>query len=182
MLAVLAAHWGVLLFRGVIAMLFGIVALIWPGLTLMALVVLFSAYAFIDGILALILAFSTRGQPGFGSLLAEGIFGTAAGIVAFLYPAITTIALLTVIAAWAILTGIAALAAAFALRHELAGEWPLPVAGALSLLLGILLLLRPAAGALAVVWLIGTYAILSGLVMIALAMRLRHIAEEMSTA
>jgi uncharacterized membrane protein HdeD (DUF308 family) len=182
MLAVLAAQWGVLLFRGVIGVLFGIAALIWPGLTLIALVAMFAAYAFIDGVAALVLAFSARGHPGFGSLLAEGLFGTAAGVVAFLYPGITTIVLLAVIAAWAILTGAAAIAASIALRHELAGAWPLPVAGALSLLLGILLLLQPAAGALAVVWLIGTYALVAGFVMIALAMRLRHFAEEMSAA
>lgn len=182
MLAVLAAQWGLLLFRGVMGVLFGIVALIWPGLTLMALVALFGAYALIDGGVALILAFSARGNPGFGSLLAEAIFGIGAGVVTFLYPGITAIALLAVIAAWAILTGIAALASAFALRRELAGEWPLPVAGALSLVLGILLLLQPGAGALAVVWLIAMYALLAGSVMIALALRLRQFAQEMRIA
>jgi uncharacterized membrane protein HdeD (DUF308 family) len=182
MLAVLAAQWGLLLFRGIVGVLFGIAALLWPGLTLVALVALFGAYALLDGGAALVLAFSARGNPGFGSLLAEGLFGIAAGVVTFLYPGITAIALLAVIATWAILTGIAALASAVFLRKELVDEWPLPVAGALSLLFGILLLLQPAAGALAVVWLIGTYALLSGSVMIALAMRLRQFAYEMIRA
>jgi uncharacterized membrane protein HdeD (DUF308 family) len=179
MFAVLAAQWGLLLFRGIVSVLFGISALVWPGLTLVALVALFGAYALIDGGAALILAFSARGNPGFGTFLAEGIFGIAAGLVTFFYPAITAIALLGVIAAWAILTGVAAIATAILLRRELAGEWPLPVAGGLSLLLGILLLLQPMAGALAVVWLIGTYALLTGAVMIALAVRLRQFAHEL---
>ena len=86
MLAALADQWGLLLFRGVIAVLFGIAAFLWPGLTLVAMVALFGAYALLDGVAALVIAFQARGGPGFGSLLAEGIFGIAAAVVTFFYP------------------------------------------------------------------------------------------------
>jgi len=182
MLATFAGHWGLLLFRGVIAVLFGVAALIWPGLTLLALVILFGAYALVDGVVALVMAVNLRGRPGFGSLLALGIIGIAAGIVTFLYPGITAIALLAVIAAWALLSGVSAIVAAVALRKELEGEWALILSGALSVLFGVLMLLNPFAGALAVAWMIGFYAILAGGMLIALSFRMRHISREIAAA
>lgn len=98
MLATLAAHWHLLLFRGVAAALFGTAALLWPGITLVALVLLFGAYAFVDGVFALATAFITRELPGFASLLIEGVAGVGAGVVAVLYPDITAVVLLAVIA------------------------------------------------------------------------------------
>jgi uncharacterized membrane protein HdeD (DUF308 family) len=182
MLPVLSALWGLLLFRGLLGVLFGIAALLWPGLTLVALVLLFGAYALVDGAASLVLAASVRGRPGFGSLLAEGLFGVTAGLLTFLYPGITAIALLVIIAAWAILTGTTALMAAVALRKELSGEWLLPVIGVLSLTLGVMLLIWPAAGALAVAWMIGVYALMAGATTIALALRMRQFATEVRPA
>jgi uncharacterized membrane protein HdeD (DUF308 family) len=103
-------------------------------------------------------------------------------VVSFLNPAITALAFLVVIAVWAMLLGIAAVLSAMALRREIRGEWPLPVAGVLSLLLGLLLLLQPSAGALALVWLVGSYAIALGGVLLTLAIRMRHLSHEMAIA
>jgi len=182
MLAVLAGLWGLLLLRALTATLFGILALLWPGLTLTALIILFGAYALVDGTAALILAIGARGLPGFGSLLFEGLVGIAAGVLTFLYPGLTAIALLVVIAAWAILTGMGAIATATALRKELTGEWPLPFVGALSILLGLLLILRPGEGALALVWMIALYALVTGVTQMVLALRMRQLAQEMASA
>jgi uncharacterized membrane protein HdeD (DUF308 family) len=182
MLAMFAAHWPLLLARGIVAALFGIVALAWPGLTLAALVLCFGAYAFVDGVIALVIAFTGRRLPGFGSLLIEGIAGVAVGAATVLYPGITAIVLLAFIAGWAIVTGIASIATAVSLRRELSGEWPLPVAGTLLLILGILLLLNPMVGALAVVWMIGLFAVLLGITLMALAFRMRQLSQEIARA
>jgi uncharacterized membrane protein HdeD (DUF308 family) len=179
MLTVLAGHWGMLMLRAVTAILFGLLALMWPGLTLAALIILFGAYALVDGIAALIMAIASRGLPGFGSLLVQGLIGVAAGVFTFLYPGLTAIALLVVIAAWAVVIGIGAIAAAIALRKEMTGEWPLPFVGALSIVLGLLLMLRPGEGALALVWLIALYALLAGATQLVLALRMRQLAHEM---
>jgi uncharacterized membrane protein HdeD (DUF308 family) len=182
MIAAFAGQWGLLLLRALAAMLFGILALLWPGLTLTALIVLFAAYALVDGAAALILAIGSRGLPGFGSLLFEGLVGIAAGVLTFLYPGLTAAALLVVIAVWAILTGMGAIATATALRKELTGEWPLPFVGALSILLGLLLILRPGEGALALVWMIALYALVTGVTQMVLALRMRQLAQEMASA
>src|SRR6266850_2317558 len=106
MLAVLAAHWGLLLFRGAIALLFGLVALLWPGLTLTALVLLFAGYAFVDGVIGLIMAVRAGGLPGFGSLIIEALVGIGTGMIAFLNPGLSAVGLLMVIATWAVASGI----------------------------------------------------------------------------
>lgn len=180
MLTILAGHWGLMLLRAVTAIGFGILALLWPGLTLAALVVLFGAYALVDGVAALFMAFASRGQPGFGSLLVEGLAGTVAGVVTFLYPGLTAIALLAVIAAWALMIGIAAIATAIALRHEISGAWPLPLIGALSILLAFLLMLRPGVGALAVAWMVALYALIAGVTQLVFALRMRQLAHEVA--
>jgi len=180
MLAIFAVQWRVLLLRGIAAVVFGVLALVWPGLTLAVLVVLFGTYAFVDGILALTLAAAGRQMPGFGSLLIEGFAGIAAGIGAVLYPAITTVVLLAFIAAWAIVGGVASIATAIRLRRELSGEWPLPVAGALSILFGVLLLIDPMVGALAMVWMIGTFAIVLGAILTSLGIRMWRMSREIA--
>jgi uncharacterized membrane protein HdeD (DUF308 family) len=182
MLAVLATHWRLLVIRGVVAALFGIATLAWPDLTVGTLVMLFAAYALIDGFLALMLAFGTPELPGFAAFLIEGIVGVVAAIAAVVYPSITTVELLVVIAGWAIVTGIASIAAALILRRELTGEWPLPVAGSLLVILGTVLLLNATAGAVAMAWLIGLFAIFVGVALLALAMRLRQLAQEIARA
>jgi uncharacterized membrane protein HdeD (DUF308 family) len=182
MLAVLAVHWRLLFVRSVLALGFGALALIWPGLTLAVLVVLFGSYAVLNGLLALTIALTSRSTPGFAGLLLEGVLGIAAGVFTLLYPGIATVVLLGVIAAWAIMTGIAAFMTAAALRTEMSGDWPLPLAGVLALMLGVLLLVQPAAGALAVAWMIGGYAVLAGASQLALAIRMRHLAQEIAHA
>lgn len=182
MLATLAGSWNWLLVRGVIATLFGLVTLIWPELTLRGLVILFGVYGLTDGLAAFLIALRGRGLPGFGSLLFESVVGMGAGIVTLAFSAVTDRALLIIIAVWAGCRGVAAIAAAAALRKELTGEWPLPLAGSASLVFGVLLMLRPNTGALSVRWMTGLYALLVGAAFVAFSLRMRQLAHELRAA
>lgn len=182
MLVPLSDSWGLLLFRGVLGILFGLTALLRPGTTLAALIFYFGAYAVLSGIATLVVAFGVKGEPGFGTLLFEGILGIAAGALTFIYPGLTAIALLAVIATWAILSGTMAIATAIRLRRELTGEWILVTSGTVSIIFGVLLVVNGAAGLLSLVWLIGIYAMSSGIVMIPLAVRLRQLSQEIGHA
>jgi uncharacterized membrane protein HdeD (DUF308 family) len=174
MIDTLKRGWWLLVLRGVFALLFGILTFAWPGITLIALVTLFGAYALINGILTLMLGFrAPKGTPGVGTLVLMGLLGIAAGILAFVYPGATAISLLWIIAFWAIVTGIMEIMAAIRLRKELSNEWMLFLSGALSVAFGVLAILRPGAGALSIIWLIGAYAILFGIMILALAFRIR---------
>lgn len=174
MVQVLARNWWALALRGVFAIIFGLIALINPGLTLFALVFLFGAYSLVDGVFGVAAAVrAAEAHNRWGWLLVEGIAGIVAGIVAFVVPGITAIVLLYLIAAWALVTGVFELIAGFRLRGHLANEWLLLLSGAASIILGVLLIVRPGAGALALLWLIGFYAILFGVLMLILAFRLR---------
>jgi uncharacterized membrane protein HdeD (DUF308 family) len=177
MLAYLTRYWWTLLVRGVIAVLFGLAALIWPGVTLRVLVLLFGFYAVVDGLLALaaVLVGGRLASGRRGWLIVEGVIGIAAGVFTFLWPGITTLVLLYLIAAWAIVTGLLEVAAAIVLRRELRGEWLLALAGVLSVAFGILLIVRPGEGAIAVVWAIGLYAVVFGVALLALGARLRRL-------
>ena len=182
MLVPLASNWGLLLLRAMLSIAFGLIALLMPGPTLAALILIFGAYALVDGGLALILAITGKGDRGFWVLFLVGIAGIGAGLVTFFYPGLTAIALLAVIATWAILTGAFAIASAIVLRKEITGEWVLATTGVLSMLFGVLLLIWAPAGLLALIWLIGIYAMAWGIAMIPLAMRLRHLSQEMAHA
>jgi uncharacterized membrane protein HdeD (DUF308 family) len=174
MLEALQRGWRFLVLRGVCAVIFGILAFVWPGATLAALVILFGAYALVNGGLTLALAFrAPQGTPGKGMLILLGLLGVAAGILTFIYPGITALSLLAVIAWWAILTGIFEIAVAVKLRQQLTNEWLLILSGVLSVAFGVLLIARPGAGALSVIWLIGAYALLFGIMLLALAVRLK---------
>jgi uncharacterized membrane protein HdeD (DUF308 family) len=171
---VLARNWWALLIRGIAAVLFGILAFAWPGLALAALVLLFGAYAMVDGVMGLVGALkASRANERWGALLVEGIAGIAAGTVAFFWPVITALALVYVIAAWAAVTGAFELAAAVRLRKYITGEWLLALSGIASLVLAVLLFAAPVAGALALALWAGIYAIIFGALEIALAFRLR---------
>jgi uncharacterized membrane protein HdeD (DUF308 family) len=173
----LPRHWWVVGLRGLAAIVFGILALVWPGITLAVLILFFGAYAIVDGCLALYVAWRSRGKNVWAPLL-EGILGIVAGLVAFFWPGITALVLLFVIAAWAILTGGMEVIAAIRVRHVITNEWALIFAGVLSVIFGILLAVQPAAGVLALVWLIGLYAVIFGIAMLVLAWRLRDVLEK----
>ncbi len=177
MLNQLAQNWWAVAVRGLAAVIFGILALIWPGITFTVLVFFWGAYALVDGIFAIVtmLTHHTEGNPRW-MLLLEGLAGILAGVLTFIWPAITGLVLLYLIAAWAVVTGVLEIIAAVRLRREIANEWMLALAGATSLVFGIVVALFPAAGALAVVWLIGTYAVVFGLLLLFLAIRLRSYA------
>ncbi|MCP9955104.1 MULTISPECIES: HdeD family acid-resistance protein [Actinomadura] len=171
-------HWWVLALRGAFAILFGIAAWVWPGITVWALVVLFGAYALVDGVFALAAAFrDTTGGPR-GMLLLSGVAGVGLGVVALVWPGITAFVLLMLIAAWAVATGVLEIVAAVALRKELRGEWAYVLTGAVSVIFGILLFAWPVSGAVAIVWLIGLFAILFGAAMVGAAFRLRRLGRE----
>lgn len=174
MLLTLARNWWAVVLRGVCAVLFGIGAFAWPGVTLAVLVLMYGAYALVDGVLAVVWAI-TRREPGAfpWSLFLSGLAGIAVGVMTFGWPGLTALVLLYLIAGWAIVRGLFEVVAAIALRREIEHEWLLAASGALSILFGIFLVVAPGAGALAVLWAIGAFAIVVGLLMIALGFRLR---------
>jgi uncharacterized membrane protein HdeD (DUF308 family) len=171
MLHTLAANWWALALRGLVAVLFGLLTFFLPGITLVTLVLLFGAYALVDGIFNVFAFFRVASHQW--ALLIEGVIGIIAGALTFAWPAITAIVLLYVIAFWAILTGILEIIAGIRLRKVIANEWLLLVIGALSLLFGVLILFAPGTGALAIVLWIGAYALVFGVFLLALAFRLR---------
>ena len=145
------------------------------GCALLALVLLWGAYAVIDGTFTVMIA-AHRGRAGesWGWLLFEGLIGIGAGIMTFVWPGITTLALLAIIAVWAVLTGVAEIAAAIRLRRAISGEWFLALSGVLSVVFGVLLFARPGVGALTVVWMIGAYSIAFGALLVGLGLRLHR--------
>jgi uncharacterized membrane protein HdeD (DUF308 family) len=177
----LPRQWWLVALRGLAAITFGILAFIWPAITLEVLILFFGAYAMVDGVLALYAAIRSRGQRAWVSVM-EGIVGIGAGLVAFFSPGITALALLILIAGWAIVTGVMEVIAAVELRRVVRNEWFLILSGLLSVVFGIVLLIQPAAGALALVWLIGAYAIVFGIGMLGLSWRLRALKERLPQA
>lgn len=176
MLKDLGKHWWVFLLRGIFAILFGIAAFVWPGMTLLVLVALFAAFVLVDGVVTIIAAIKHREEvKHWWAYLLEGILAIAIGVATWFWPGITAMALLFLIAFWAIATGIFKIIAAWKLREEIKGEWALAFAGLLSVAFGVLLLVRPGAGALAVIWLIGFFAILFGILLIIVAFKVRRV-------
>jgi uncharacterized membrane protein HdeD (DUF308 family) len=179
MVRLLARHWWVLALRGLLAVVLGVLALIWPSTTVRALVILFAIYALVDGLFSLFSAL-TNGprRAGWWLLLTEALAGIGTGILALIWPQITAYAFLYLIAAWAIMTGVFELVAALRLRREVEGEWALALAGAVSIVLGLLLAWRPGSGLVAVAWFVGAYAIIFGALLIVLSLRLRGLRGE----
>ena len=175
MLESLAKNWWLMLLRGIVAILFGVLAFVWPGVTLLTLVLFYGAYALVDGALAIGAAVAGPGTAGPRWWLAVvGVLGVAAGLLTFLWPGITAIVLLYFIAGWAIATGVFEIVGAIRLRKEIDNEWMLILSGVLSVLFGAILIISPGAGALALIWVIGTYAILAGIIYIILAFKLHQ--------
>lgn len=177
MRSVLARSWWHLELRGAAALVFGVLALAWPGVTLLLLVALFAAYAFVSGVATLAGALRNRSERGWWLLLLLGLAGIAAAIVTLFYPGITALVLVVVMGVNAIFGGVLDIAMAIRLRKEIRGEWLLGLAGVVSILFGVLVLAFPGAGALALVWLIAFYAIVVGVLFIALGLRMRSHAQ-----
>jgi len=179
----LRRNWWLLALRGLAAVIFGGLAFVWPGITLLTLIWLFGAFALVNGILSLVLATKApKGYPRFGSLILGGLLGILAGLLTFVMPGITALGLLILIAAWALITGILEIVAAIKLRKTITGEWMLILAGLASVVFGILLILQPAAGALVMVLWIGAYALVFGILLFVLAFKMRSLGKGGFTA
>jgi uncharacterized membrane protein HdeD (DUF308 family) len=168
----LSRTWWVYLIRGVCAILFGLLAIIWPGMTLFVLVAVFGAYAIVNGIFEL---FSSGRGGSRGWTIFSGVGSILIGLVVLFWPGITALILLLLIASWAVVVGLLEVVAAIVLRRVVEGEWAFIVSGVLAVLFGILLFIWPATGALAIAWLIGAMAIVYGISLLALAFRLRGV-------
>jgi uncharacterized membrane protein HdeD (DUF308 family) len=174
MLELLSRYWWTILLRGLAAIAFGLIAWLKPGISLAFLVLLFGAYVFVDGVFSLIATFSGRHQVENRWLTGLiGVLGILFGVLTFISPAAATLALLLYIAAWSLATGVLQIVAAIRLRNEIKGEFWLGLAGLLSIVFAVLVLASPAAGALAVIWLIAAYAIALGIALVMLSFRLR---------
>lgn len=174
MAAILVGNWWALALRGALAILFALVAFFLPGVTATVLVLFFGAYAFVDGIFALIAGLRAARHHGRSApLLVEGILNLLIGIFFFLWPGIALVTLIYVIAIWAVITGVVLIAAGVALiRHS--GEWLLILGGIISVLFGIVLFFAPVAGIVALTWWLGFYALLFGIALLVAAFRIRH--------
>ncbi len=181
MLELLARNWWALAVRGALAILIGVVAFLWTGIWLEALVLLFAAYMLVDGVFAIVAGLrAAAAHERWWPLAIEGILDLVAGAIAFLWPGIALLSLVYVLGFWGILSGVALLVAAIRLRSH--GEGLLILSGILSLLWGVLLIFWPVAGAIVLAWWIGAYCILFGIIMLAVALRLRRRHHEGVTA
>jgi uncharacterized membrane protein HdeD (DUF308 family) len=186
MIGDLTKNWWVVVLRGVLAIVFGALAFFLPGITLAALVLLFGAFAFADGVFAIISA--TRKQSGrpWWALALQGVAGIATGVITAFWPGITALSLLVVISAWALASGALEIVAAVRLRKVIAGEWLLALAGVASIAFGILLVLAPGPGALALLWVIAGYSVVFGVLFLWLGFKLRswgrHLGEPLEHA
>lgn len=181
MLQSIASNWWLYALRGVAAIIFGVLAFISPAATVLALVLIFGIYAIADGVLALFAAFQMRKDfSHWWVVLLEGLAGILVGIIAVVYPVLTAGTLLLLIAFWAVFTGIMEIIAAIRLRNEIKNEWLLILTGILSVILGVLLVAFPLTGSLAVVWMIGFYAVIFGVLMIFLAFKVRGLSQKLA--
>jgi uncharacterized membrane protein HdeD (DUF308 family) len=165
-----------LIVRGIVGVVIGIVAFVSPGVTIAALVVIFGIYAVIDGVTNLMIGLTRRaghGSPWLHAL--QGVVGIGAGVLTFIWPGVTALALILFIGSWAIVTGVLEVAAAIELRKEIHGEWLLALSGILSIAFGLLVLVFPFAGAVGISWVLGSYAMVGGIILIALGVRLRSV-------
>lgn len=176
-----ANYWWLFLVRGLMAVIFGVIALVWPGITVLALVTLFGAYVIVDGFFSFVQAFRVEGRVRW-SLVAWGLISVAAGIAVLLWPGITALVLIYMIGFWAILTGFVEIMAAVAFRKEMTNEWALALGGVLSIAVGAFMVIAPGSGAVALVWLIGAYAIAFGIMLVMAGLTLRRWPAEAAPA
>ncbi len=183
MLTQLFHNWWLFAVRGALAIVFGVMALIWPEQVKVALVLLFGAYALVDGSFAVIAGIAShRYFERWWAVLLEGVAGILVGVLTFFWPNITGLVLLYFIAAWAVVTGIFEILAAIEFRRVITGEWALILSGLLSILFGVLMFAFPGAGAVSMVWLIGIYAIFFGVGLLIFAIRLRSLGHKVEAA
>jgi uncharacterized membrane protein HdeD (DUF308 family) len=176
----MSRDWWVILLRGIVGVVFGVLAFAWPGPTLLALILVWGMYASVDAGFALNqMVLAGQQQRRSWPYLLEGLVGIGAGVMAFAWPGITALALVLLIAAWAIVTGLFEIIAAIDLRTQIRDEWLLALSGVLSIVFGFLVMVQPDAGALAVVWLLGAYTLLFGVTLIALAFRVRGLGRKL---
>jgi len=172
----LKRHWWVPVLRGILAILFGIVAFAYPGLTAATLVIFFGAWVLVDGVFRIIAAIGHRASdPEWGFHLIIGILGIIVGLLAFHAPVVTALALVIYIAVWVLMIGATEIAFAIKVRREVKGEWLLILLGLLSIAFAVLLLWNPLLGAATLIWLIAWYAIVFGILGIILGFRLRSL-------
>jgi uncharacterized membrane protein HdeD (DUF308 family) len=173
MSAVLAQNWWALALRGVCAILFGVIALVVPGAVLVTLALFFAAYLLVDGILAIVAAVrAAQRHERWGMLLAEGVVDIAVGVIAFVFPVSAVLAFVFVTAAWALLTGVLLMVAAFKLNRQHGRAW-MALSGIISVLFGIALIVAPLVGAVVLTWWFAGYAIAFGALLLVLAFKLR---------
>jgi uncharacterized membrane protein HdeD (DUF308 family) len=176
MIEALTRYWWIPVVRGLFGIIFGIIAFAQPGVALTALVLLFGAWALVDGVFSVVGAIAGRNtNRDWGFDLVGGLLGIAVGLLTFRAPGITALGLLVYIAAWALMRGAIDIALAIKLRRELKGEWLLILAGLASILFAVLLLWNPGPGALALLWLIASYAIVFGVLAIVFGLRVRSL-------
>lgn len=179
MKSLLCLSWRYLIIRGLAALAFGLAAMAWPGLTLALLILMFGAFVLLDGLLALVSGFQHKDlDPQWWVIALQGLTGVVIGIMTFAWPAATGMVILLLIAAWALLTGTLQVVTALRLRQEIQGEWFYVLSGAVSIIFGLLLVARPGAGAMAVITVIGFFAILAGILQLTLGFKLRGLAGE----
>ncbi len=171
----LSRNWWLVLLRGVLAILFGVLAFVWPAITWLTLIFMFGIYAIVDGLVAVGTGLArTKDSPPWWMFLLEGLLGIGAGAAVLLWPGLASLVLIYMIASWALITGILEIAAAVRLRDEISNEWILGLGGFVSMVLGILLFIQPAAGGLAIIWTIAGYALAFGVLLVILGFRLRN--------
>ena len=174
--AALARNWWAVAVRGALAIILGLIALLYPGATMLSLVLIFAAYALVDGVLSIVAGIrALASHERWGWLLVEGVVDILAAAAAFMWPGLTVVIFVWLVAGWAIVTGVLELAAAFRLNID-HGRWWLLIAGLVSILYGIVLVWAPLAGAVVLTWWLGAYAIIFGVLLLALALRMRRIA------
>ena len=175
MIQLLAKNWWAVELRGVFTVIFGLFVLFMPAITLGAFVLLFGIYALAEGVVLLVMSFNKQYAEHRWITLLQGLAGIAAGLVTFMWPGITAVALLVIIAAWALMTGILEIAGAIWLRKEITGEWLMILSGILSVVFAYILISQPVVGALALVWVIGAYAVVYGLLLMGLGIKVHKV-------
>ena len=173
MLDALCKNWWLLLLRGIAAIVFGMLTFVWPGITLLTLVLFYGAFALVDGVLAVAAAVMGGAPAPRWWLAIVGLLGIGVGMLTFAWPGITALVLLLFIAGWASATGVLQIVGAIRLRKEIDNEWLLIAGGVLSVIFGLILAVQPGTGALALLYVIGIYAILCGILLVGLSLRLR---------